>query len=187
MLRIRLTRVGRKNLPHYRIVVAEHTEPVKGKFIEILGNYNPLTKATVLDGKKALEWMNKGAKPSNMVAKILKRQGLKHKSIVIEEFHKKPKAEAKKTETAKPASKPAETQEKPAETKPVPTPRQDEGTESRPEPVSPDQGGSVGKEKAEQPIAETPEKKEEKPAEQTTKEDSNENKSDVSSQGQPTA
>jgi len=158
MLRIRLTRVGRKNLPHYRIVVAEHTEPVKGKFIEILGNYNPLTKATVLDSKKALDWMNKGAKPSNMVAKIFKKQGLKHKSIVIEEFHKKPKTEAKKAEPAKPVEKAPVEAEKPAETP------------------------SETKE-----AVEAPAKPSETNPEEKIEEDNKDNKSDVSSQGQPTA
>lgn len=95
MLKIRLTRTGRKNRPHYRLVVAEHSAPVKGKFIAILGSYDPLNKKVQLKKDEIIAWMNKGAKPSNTVAKLLKKQGIKHKSIVIVEYHRKPKAEAK--------------------------------------------------------------------------------------------
>ena len=101
MLKIRLFRMGKKKQPRYRLVVAEHTAPVQGKFLTILGSYNPFTKEINLDKKKALEWMNKGAKPSNTVAKLLKKEGLKHKAIVIKKFKAKPKAkkeEKKKTE-----------------------------------------------------------------------------------------
>lgn len=175
MLRIRLTRVGRKNLPHYRIVVAEHTEPVKGKFIEILGNYSPLTKATVLDKDKALAWMNKGAKPSNMVAKILKRQGLKHKSIVIEEYHKKPKNEVKKTETPKIAEAPTP-ENKPTET-PVDVAK----------PVETEKPSEMPMEKAAKIEKPTVTEKPAEPIKKETQENNKDNKSDVSSQGQPTA
>ena len=92
MLRIRYTRVGKKDQPHYRVVVAEHSRPVQGKFVEILGHYNPFTKKAVLDKEKIELWLKKGAKPSNSVARLLKKEGFKHKSIVIVEFKKKPKA-----------------------------------------------------------------------------------------------
>ena len=69
--RIRLTRVGRKNLPLYRIVVANSRSPVKGKFIEKLGWYDPRGKKLQVDKDSLLGWVGKGAKPSNSVKKLL--------------------------------------------------------------------------------------------------------------------
>lgn len=86
MLAIRLRRSGKKGQPSYRIVVADERASVYGKYIEMLGHYNPKTKAVVLNNEQALEWMNKGAKPTNTVSKIFERQGLKHNSIVIKKF-----------------------------------------------------------------------------------------------------
>jgi small subunit ribosomal protein S16 len=91
MLKIRLKRLGRKNQPQYRIVVTEHTQPVSGEYLEKIGNYEPLRKVITLDKEKALEWMNKGAKPTNTVAKLFEKDGLKHKLIVIKKFAAKSK------------------------------------------------------------------------------------------------
>lgn len=91
MLKIRLTRVGKKHNPLYRIVVTEHTNPVKGKFLEIVGNYNPKTKELVINKEKVKDWMSKGAQPSNTVAKFLVKEKIENKSVVVKEFHKAPK------------------------------------------------------------------------------------------------
>lgn len=108
MLVIRLRRTGKKGQPSYRIIVADERASVYGKYIEMLGHYNPLSKAVVLDKEKALEWMNKGAKPTNTVAKIFEKQELKHKSIVIKKF----KAVSKKElETQKAAEEKAKAEE----------------------------------------------------------------------------
>jgi len=103
MLVIRLRRTGKKGQPSYRIIVADERASVYGKYIEMLGHYNPLSKAVVLDKEKALEWMNKGAKPTNTVAKIFEKQGLKHKSIVIKKFKavSKKELEAQKAQEEK--------------------------------------------------------------------------------------
>ncbi|MFH1012229.1 MAG: 30S ribosomal protein S16 [Candidatus Peregrinibacteria bacterium] len=79
MLRIRLQRTGRNKTPFYRIVVAEHSAPVKAKFVERLGNYNPLANPKVfeLDEKKLEEWIKKGAQPSSTLARLLKGKGMK--------------------------------------------------------------------------------------------------------------
>jgi small subunit ribosomal protein S16 len=79
MLRIRLTRVGKRNQPIYRVVVAEHTKPVKGRFIEVLGTYNPRQEkgAVKLNSERILYWLEKGAKPSATVADILKKEKVK--------------------------------------------------------------------------------------------------------------
>jgi len=75
LLRIRLTRIGRKNTPHYRVVLAEHTAPVKGKFIEILGTYNPSVqpKQFKINLAKYDYWCKQGAQPSATVASLVKK------------------------------------------------------------------------------------------------------------------
>lgn len=99
MLKIRLTRIGKKHQPRYRLVVAEHTSPAKGKFIEKIGSYNPVNKKLMANKEKIEEWLKNGAKPSNTASKLLKKLGLKHPSIVIQEFHKKSKTKDKKEKT----------------------------------------------------------------------------------------
>ncbi len=68
---IRLTRIGKKNQPAYRVVLTEKTNPVKGKFIEILGNYNPRLKTKALDAEKIKYWISKGAQCSPTVHNLL--------------------------------------------------------------------------------------------------------------------
>lgn len=96
MIVIRLQRTGRENLPTYRIVVAEKRKPVKGKFLEILGHYLPAQDPSVLevDGARAQEWIKKGAIPSNTVARLLKRSGVKDMEKYMDRYTKKrPKGE----------------------------------------------------------------------------------------------
>jgi small subunit ribosomal protein S16 len=71
MLIIRLQRVGKKNQPSYRIVLAEKTYPVQGKFIEILGNYNPRLKTKAFKKERILHWISKGAQKSPTVHNLL--------------------------------------------------------------------------------------------------------------------
>lgn len=112
MLKIRFTRTGKKKQPNYRIVVAEHSSPIQGKFIEIVGNYNPFTKKAVIEKDKIMEWMAKGAKPSNTVAKLLEKEGLKHPSIVIQKFRSKSKKELEAEKKEKEEQKAKEDAEK---------------------------------------------------------------------------
>jgi small subunit ribosomal protein S16 len=95
MLVIRLRRTGKKNKPSYRVVVAEHSYPVNGKFTADLGFYNPHTKQTGLNLDETKKWLDKGAQPSNTVSKILQQEKMKHKSVVIHRRNRKPKAESK--------------------------------------------------------------------------------------------
>ena len=95
MLKIRLSRTGKKHQPHYRLVVAEHTAPIQGRYVDLLGHYNPRSKDLVIKNEQIVEWLNKGAQPSNTVAKILKKAGIEHKSIKI---HIKPERASKKTQ-----------------------------------------------------------------------------------------
>ena len=78
--RIRLRRVGRKKLPLYRIVVAEKTAPRDGRFIEILGTYDPKGRTSAdkvkVDIEKAREWLAKGATATDTVESLLKQAGV---------------------------------------------------------------------------------------------------------------
>jgi small subunit ribosomal protein S16 len=78
MVRIRLRRVGLKGQPSYRIVAAEKESPRDGRFLEILGFYNPRTQphTIVLKEDRVLEWMKNGAQPSESVVKLFENVGL---------------------------------------------------------------------------------------------------------------
>ena len=77
MLRIRLRRVGARNQPSYRIVVADSRAARDGAFVDHLGHYNPTTDPPTveLDEDKALKWIRQGAKPSEAVERMLKSRG----------------------------------------------------------------------------------------------------------------
>jgi small subunit ribosomal protein S16 len=78
--RIRLRRIGRKAIPLYRIVVTDRTAPRDGRFIEILGTYDPRQKdagkKVTVDVDKAKAWLAKGATPTETVESLLKRAGV---------------------------------------------------------------------------------------------------------------
>lgn len=78
MLRIRLRRVGAKKQPSYRIVVAESTSPRDGRFVEVVGHYNPRTEPETVEVKtdRAVYWLARGATPSPAVERMLKKQGV---------------------------------------------------------------------------------------------------------------
>jgi len=78
MVRLRLRRVGGKGQPSYRVVAADKESPRDGRFLEILGFYNPRTEpATILLKENLIyEWMGKGAQPSESVQKIFKSIGM---------------------------------------------------------------------------------------------------------------
>ena len=83
MVKIRLRRVGAKNSPSYRIVVADSRSPRDGAFINVIGHYNPLTEpATVhIDEEQVMHWLGKGAQPTATVVRLLKQAG------IIEKFN----------------------------------------------------------------------------------------------------
>ena len=70
---IRLRRAGSSRRPTYRVVVADSRSPRDGRFIEIIGHYNPLTEPPTvkIDREKAAHWISKGAQPSNTVKKLI--------------------------------------------------------------------------------------------------------------------
>lgn len=75
MVKIRLRRTGKTKQPSYRLVVADSRSPRDGKFIEIIGHYNPIQQPKVLEVKadRARYWLGVGAQPSDTVVSLLKR------------------------------------------------------------------------------------------------------------------
>lgn len=84
-VKIRLQRHGRKKNPYYKIVVADARSPRDGKFIEKIGFYNPMTiPATIdIDRQKALDWINKGAQPTDTVRAILRYKGVMYRKHLL--------------------------------------------------------------------------------------------------------
>lgn len=82
MLRIRLSRVGKKKQPAYRIVVADSRAPRAGAFLKIIGHYDPLTEPAtlVVQEEEAVHWLKEGARPSDTAAKLLTRAGVMEKA-----------------------------------------------------------------------------------------------------------
>ena len=78
MVKIRLRRMGAKKQPTYRFVVTDARSPRDGRFIEIVGHYNPRTepKTVVVNDEKIKEWLAKGAQPSDPVRRLLAEKGL---------------------------------------------------------------------------------------------------------------
>jgi len=76
VLMIRLARIGKKKHPFYRVVVTEKTRPRNGRFVEIVGTYDPSKKpaAVVLDRERVMYWMGKGAQPSDTVRSFIRNQ-----------------------------------------------------------------------------------------------------------------
>ena len=84
MLTIRFQRVGRRNDPSFRVVVAEKRSKPKTNGVERLGSYHPKTKQTVLNGERILYWIGKGAKPSATIHNLLISKGImKGKKIPV--------------------------------------------------------------------------------------------------------
>ncbi len=81
MVKLRLKRMGAKKQPSYRIVAADSRAPRDGRFIEIIGFYNPRSNPVEIkiDEEKALKWLNNGAQPSDTVRSILSKEGIMKK------------------------------------------------------------------------------------------------------------
>jgi small subunit ribosomal protein S16 len=77
-VRIRLTRVGARNNPIWRVVAADKRSPRDGRFLEVLGHYNPQTDPSTieLDEERIKRWLSEGAQPSDTVKKLLKAKGI---------------------------------------------------------------------------------------------------------------
>ena len=106
---IRLTRMGRKKAPHYRVVVADSRKPRDGRFIEIIGHYHPMTADTEMEIKedRAIHWLNVGAQPSDTVRSLLRKTGIMqrwHEARVAEKKARKSGAVAEQAPPAEPTA-----------------------------------------------------------------------------------
>lgn len=107
MLKIRFTRTGKTQQESFRIVVAEHSRSVKGKYLELLGNYKPATKPKefVIQKERVEYWISKGAKPTDSVASLLKQKGFANMDQFISARNKQRKnKKGADTKTATPSS-----------------------------------------------------------------------------------
>jgi small subunit ribosomal protein S16 len=77
-VKLRLTRVGSKKKPIYSVVAADSRSPRDGKFLEIVGRYNPQTEPSTieLDEARVKDWLSKGAQPTEAVARLIKVKGI---------------------------------------------------------------------------------------------------------------
>ena len=83
MLAIRLARTGRNKYPTYRIVAAESARATTGKFVAILGHYNPHTKELIIKKEETVKYISNGAQPSNTVIKLLQREKMELPKWVV--------------------------------------------------------------------------------------------------------
>jgi small subunit ribosomal protein S16 len=83
VIKLRLRRMGAKKRPFYRIVAAEHSSPRDGRYIEVVGHYDPLTEPPTIkfEAERAKHWLSVGAKPSPTVEGLLKRAGVIDASV----------------------------------------------------------------------------------------------------------
>ncbi len=81
MVKIRLNRMGAKRQPFYRIVVSDSRSPRDGRFIEIVGNYDPTKNPAIvnIDEEKVISWIKNGAQPTDTVRSLLSKQGIMKK------------------------------------------------------------------------------------------------------------
>lgn len=75
---MRLTRMGAKKAPFYRVIIADSRSPRDGRFIDTIGTYNPLTNPVEIkiDAEKAKKWLGNGAQPTETVKSLLKKSGI---------------------------------------------------------------------------------------------------------------
>ena len=133
MLTIRFSRTGKKKQPQYRVIVSEKHRDPWGKYLELLGDFNPHTKEVNLKADRIKYWLSVGAQTSNSVYNLLLKQGIvegaKKKSVSLSKKRiakkavkdgeaaakakpaEEPKAEAPKAEAEKPAAEPVLTKE----------------------------------------------------------------------------
>lgn len=158
MLRIRLQRSGRKKRPHYRVVVAEHSAPIQGRIIESLGSFDPLVEkhGFQVDTEKVDEWVKKGAKPTNTVARLLKGAGHKGMDAFIIEMKDRKVKNPKEA-----AAAPAASAEAPAE-----APAAEETPAAEEAPAAEEKPAEEAPAEEEKKEEEAPAAEEEKPAEE---------------------
>ena len=100
-IRIRLKRMGAKKAPFYRVVAAESSSPRDGKFVAELGYYNPIKDPPVIqvDEERVFEWLRRGAKPTDTVRSLLRKQGLLKKWDALKKGKSNPPAPSEVAES----------------------------------------------------------------------------------------
>ena len=78
-VKLRLTRMGAKKRPTYRIVATDGRRPRDGQYLELIGTYAPLDSVTKIDEEKALKWLNSGAQPTDTVKNLFSKEGIMKK------------------------------------------------------------------------------------------------------------
>jgi len=88
VLKIRLQRTGRRKRPYYRIVVAEHSAPIQGRYVALVGNYDPIVDkhGLTFDADLIKSWIQKGAQPTNTVARLLKGAGVAEMDAFVKDM-----------------------------------------------------------------------------------------------------
>lgn len=111
MLIIRLTRVGKKNAPSFRVVLTEKQKPVRGKFIELLGHYNPRLKTRGFKKERILYWLGQGVKCSGTVHNLLVEEKI-IQGPKLKVWHPKRKKPVEEKPKEKPKEKPVKEEPK---------------------------------------------------------------------------
>jgi small subunit ribosomal protein S16 len=131
MVKIRLMRLGKKNQPYFRVVVADSRSPRDGRFIENIGKYHPRSHPSVIeiDEERALHWLQNGAQPSDPVKVLLQKTG------IWERFSGEPPPppKAKKEARPEPEAAAAATAEADGEAAPPPEAAEPEGEAAKAE------------------------------------------------------
>ena len=165
MLKIRLQRVGKKNAPSYRVVLAEHTAPPQGKFQEILGFYNPRKKEKSFKKERIEHWLSKGAQLSPTVHNLLVNEGIL-KEPKLKAWRPKRKEKPKEAEALKKEVK----EETKTEEKVKEKVKEKVEKEAKPEEIKKEEAKPEEK-PAEKPKEKPEKKEEEEPKEEAKKEE----------------
>ena len=189
MVRLRLRRVGRKKQPSYRVVAAEKEAPRDGRFLEVVGFYNPRTEPSTINLKedRIFDWLSKGAQPSDAVESLFRQMGTRERydrfkagealEKLLEEYQvtEDSRNVTGKTRTEEVKKKPAKA-EKPAAEEPVVEKAAEAVEETEAEPVAEAEEPVVEEQPAEEPAeapaeapAEEPAAEEDSPAEEEEK------------------
>lgn len=107
MVKIRLSRVGRKNEASYKIVITEAREKRESDFIEFVGSYSPITKNIVLNEDRIKYWIGVGAQPTDTVKRILVKKGVLPATTFKSSYSKTPKKKGMERKSKKEESKSA--------------------------------------------------------------------------------
>lgn len=158
MLAIRMQRTGRSGHAQFRVIVQDSRfSPTRGRVVSYLGSYNPHTKAATIDSDKAAEYLKNGAQPSDTVARLFKKEGIKLPDWVkISEPRKRDVRNPDKRRSTAPAEPAAEPQ---AETKAPSEPEAASDTDTPAEELQ------VTEDQPAEETTETPAQSEESPAE----------------------